>query len=230
MPQSSHPSQHPLLRHLVPALIAAALFLALPSQTQAQDGLSATVTSAPTGTEAAAAPSAGADISDSQREAALEMIEIMGMNDTLDLSMRQMIDVQVQRNPQLAPMRDVLEDFFETYLSWGQLKNEFVALYARTFSETEMREITAFYRTPTGQKMLEALPGLIAETNGIGMSRVQAHYGELQQALAERQQQLQAEAAAAANAAASAAAEAEMSQPDGSSVEESSSEDETPPN
>ncbi len=220
MPQNTYPSQPLLLRHIVPGLIVVALILALPAQ--AQGGLSATVSTTPAGVDAAAEQST--DVSDSQREAALEMIKIMGMNDTLDLSMRQMIDVQVQRNPQLAPMRDVLEDFFETYLSWEQLKNEFVTLYARTFSEAEMREISAFYRTPTGQKMLEALPGLITETNGIGMSRVQAHYGELQQALAERQQQLQTEAAAAANAAASAAAEAEMSQPDGASAEE------TPPN
>jgi hypothetical protein len=43
------------------------------------------------------------------------------------------------------------------------LEAVYVPLYDRHFSESELREIVVFYRTPTGRKMIAILPGLMQE-------------------------------------------------------------------
>ena len=45
-------------------------------------------------------------------------------------------------------------------LNWSRLKEPLARLYMETFTESETRELVAFYRTPTGQKMLSGLPAL----------------------------------------------------------------------
>jgi hypothetical protein len=43
------------------------------------------------------------------------------------------------------------------------LESVYVPLYDRYFAETELREIVAFYRTPTGRKMIAVLPSLMQD-------------------------------------------------------------------
>jgi hypothetical protein len=44
----------------------------------------------------------------------------------------------------------------------GQILDTIANVYARNFTADEMRQLTAFYRTPTGQKLLEKTP-LVAQ-------------------------------------------------------------------
>jgi uncharacterized protein len=43
-------------------------------------------------------------------------------------------------------------------------------VYAANFSAQELREITAFYRTPTGQKLLERLPAIAQQNMTLGQA------------------------------------------------------------
>ena len=44
------------------------------------------------------------------------------------------------------------------------------AIYARHFTAQELRDMTAFYRTPTGQKMLERLPTVMQQSMQLGQT------------------------------------------------------------
>ena len=46
-----------------------------------------------------------------------------------------------------------------------ELGEQFVKIYAYTFSEQELKEILAFYKTPTGKKVIELEPVAFAEAN-----------------------------------------------------------------
>lgn len=48
------------------------------------------------------------------------------------------------------------------------------AIYAKYFSAQELREMTAFYRTPTGAKALRMMPQVMAEYFGTMMPRMEA--------------------------------------------------------
>jgi hypothetical protein len=54
-------------------------------------------------------------------------------------------------------------------------------MYMQTFSLQELKQINAFYITPTGQKVLTEIPQLVQQRNRLAMSRLQQHIGELQE-------------------------------------------------
>jgi hypothetical protein len=51
-----------------------------------------------------------------------------------------------------------------------EMSDQVATVYAQTFSVDEMRQLTAFYRTPVGQKLLEKMPGLLQQTSAIGQA------------------------------------------------------------
>ena len=55
-----------------------------------------------------------------------------------------------------------------------KLVEAMIPLYEQRFSQQEIRDVIAFYKTPTGQKMLTELPGLMAGGMQIGQQWGQA--------------------------------------------------------
>ncbi len=49
-------------------------------------------------------------------------------------------------------------------VAWDLLKPEMVKLYVSNFSESELKELTAFYQTPTGSKMMKVMPKVYSES------------------------------------------------------------------
>lgn len=159
-----------------------------------------------------ALPLLGADAppqKNTKHEAALELVELMKTSkmftDMLD-EYRKAAGKQMEANllaenedktklteEQKTSLADFDREFsrFQTVLFTKLDLKDFeakvlVPLYLRYFTETEIREMTAFYRTKTGKKTLEALPKLMAESE-----RVSAEY--LGPIIAEVQSQIQKE-------------------------------------
>lgn len=58
------------------------------------------------------------------------------------------------------------------------------AIYARYFTVDELRDMTAFYRTSTGQKALQRMPKVLGESYGLLLPRLTGLQQELRQATA----------------------------------------------
>jgi len=58
-------------------------------------------------------------------------------------------------------------------------------IYAANFTTAELRDITAFYRTPTGQKFLQKAPAVMQQSMAMGQRFGQAISGELQSRMTE---------------------------------------------
>jgi hypothetical protein len=67
----------------------------------------------------------------------------------------------------------------------GEIVDQIAGVYARTFTAQELREISAFYRAPTGQKFVEKQPVIMQESLAIGQKFGQAVAGELQGRMVE---------------------------------------------
>ncbi|NYE62299.1 hypothetical protein FHW58_003514 [Duganella sp. 1224] len=65
--------------------------------------------------------------------------------------------------------------------------NETVPIYARNFSADELKQITAFYRTPVGAKMLTKMPQLMGEGMQVGQQIVARRIGPMMQKLQQQQ-------------------------------------------
>ncbi len=128
---------------------------------------------------------------DSHTLAVEALLEAMNLKDTTEQMVDQMLSMQIQQQPQMAAFKDVMQAFLHKHLSFQSLKPELVKLYKNEFTEPEIKELTAFYSTPVGKKAIEKLPTLSAAGAQIGMQRVQANMGELQQAILKRQAELQ---------------------------------------
>jgi hypothetical protein len=59
------------------------------------------------------------------------------------------------------------------------------AVYVRNFTLAEIRDVTAFYRTPTGQKLLEKMPIVMQESMQAGQRFAQAIAADLQKGIVD---------------------------------------------
>jgi uncharacterized protein len=134
---------------------------------------------------ASAAP-AGAQLPASHREAAMDLLVAMRVPETLQASMNAALQSQLQGNPQMRAVEPVLRDFLAKYITWDALKDQYADIYANAFSEDELREMAAFYRTDTGQKLARLTPALLRQGIELGDRAVQQHLPELQQMIEQR--------------------------------------------
>jgi len=78
-----------------------------------------------------------------------------------------------------------------SFMTWDAVSGQLIDLYAQTFTEAELKELTAFYKTPTGQKALTELPGLMQKGAAIGADLGKAHTPELEKMIRDRQEEIQ---------------------------------------
>ena len=119
----------------------------------------------------------------SHRKAAENLLLVMEVDKSLPKVIEQVVENQVQHNPQIAPQRDVLQRFLTTYLNWESVKEETITAYTHEFTEPELKTLTEFYKTPLGKKASEKMPQLALIAGQIGLRQAQAHQTELRQML-----------------------------------------------
>ncbi|MEO1575650.1 MAG: DUF2059 domain-containing protein, partial [Pseudomonadota bacterium] len=115
----------------------------------------------------------------SHEAAARELLEVMETSDLIDQMNPQLDALFKEMMPEhnLPPEESELMDAFEQELkvaiyetvSWARMEKDFLKLYMNVFSESEIRELTAFYRTPLGQKTIEKMPQLTQESMQLTM-------------------------------------------------------------
>ena len=119
----------------------------------------------------------------SHRKAAEDLLLVLEVEKSLPKVVEQVVDNQVQHNPQLAPQREVLQRFLTTYVNWENVKEETITAYTHEFTEPELQQLTEFYKTPLGKKAHEKMTKLALIAGQIGLKQAQAHQTELQQML-----------------------------------------------
>jgi hypothetical protein len=132
----------------------------------------------------AAAPAASP-----HEQAARELYAMIGGQDMAKQVGNAMV-AQMASNPALAPYQDVMMSWVQKIFAGGTLDAEMVRLYAETFSESELRQLIAFYKTPIGQKALQKMPELQQKGMAIGQKLAQDHMPELLAAIAARKREL----------------------------------------
>lgn len=121
----------------------------------------------------------------SHRKAAEDLLKATNVEKQLGDAIDQSVAVQVKANPQIAPKAGVLKKFFAKYLSWETLKDDLTKVYTDVFTEDELKQITAFYNTPVGKRVVAKMPELMGKGMELGVRRVQENQGELIRMLKE---------------------------------------------
>jgi len=118
----------------------------------------------------------------SRVEAAQQMLIALGIDKQFGTIITNQIDVASNQVPddKKVAFKRVMNTFMNKYFTWDSLKDKMAAIYANEFTEDELRQITAFYNSPVGQKVGQKLPALTQKAMMVGQEAVAAHKDELQ--------------------------------------------------
>lgn len=122
----------------------------------------------------------------SHRKAAETLLIAMEVDKSLPQITAQVVETQLQQNPQLGPQREVLQRFLSKYLNWERVKEDTITAYTQEFTEPELKKLTEFYKTPVGKKANEKLPQLAFISGQIGLKKAQENQAELRQMLTDQ--------------------------------------------
>lgn len=127
---------------------------------------------------------------EASNQAVVELFKAMKMDTTFEQSINQMLEIQIQQKPELAPFRSIMRTFFEDHMSYEALEPQLIQMYEKHYTTEELKGLTEFYSSPLGQKTISTMPALMAEGAQLGMQRVQANLPELEARVREEAMRL----------------------------------------
>lgn len=144
---------------------------------------------------AAALPWSGAALSQSEQSdaiaAAKELVVTTKADEhiktLLPLIMQEMKPAIVQGRPEVERAFDAMMPLMLDVMNaqMAAFVEASAAIYARNFTVDEIRKITAFYRDPVGQKLLQRLPTIVQENLALGRNFGQEISKEMQDQMIE---------------------------------------------
>ena len=150
------------MRTIISAGIAFALFLAATAPGSAQS---------PTPESLAAAKELVTTIRMEEQAAKMLPIVIQALKPAI---VQNRPEVERDFNALIPSIVDLLKQ------NWAQYVDGCAIIYARHFTAGELQEMTAFYRTATGRKVISSLPAVTQETVSFGTRFGQILAGDLQ--------------------------------------------------
>lgn len=129
--------------------------------------------------------------SPSHERAAAELVEVLNLQKVFTDAIEEQLKIQLAAKPELAPYAGVMREFFARYMSWEKVKPRFASLYADAFTEEELHEMLAFFRTKTGQKMASMAADLMKKGSSMGVQLVQENEDALRQMILARARELE---------------------------------------
>lgn len=122
------------------------------------------------------------NITPSHLKAAEDMLTAARSDTLFRQSMATMLNQASNRIPEVQRPKfiQVMNAFVAKYVSWELLKDQLAVLYAKEFTEKELKELIAFYNTPLGKKLNNKLPVLMQKGAELGQMAVQTHQSELE--------------------------------------------------
>jgi uncharacterized protein len=123
--------------------------------------------------------------------AARELVQVARAADQLKLILPSIIQALkpavVQGRPQIEKDFDAFAPALLDNMSarLPEFTEQIVLIYAHNFTPEEMREMTTFYRSPVGQRLLEKLPAVTQESMRVGQAWGQRIGAEVQNRMIE---------------------------------------------
>ena len=146
------------------------------------------VAGSPTSVRAQAPIPAPAPDDAKRRQAAEELLKVRKTEDLVNSTVTRMGEMTdrisdnaakqagASVNPQefSQKLRTEARDMIRKEFNWEALKPEFVQAYSQAFTETELKEMTAFYQSPTGKKLVAMEPEIQGRLSKLSQEKAMA--------------------------------------------------------
>ena len=136
------------------------------------------------GNTTAVAKSTSASKDDSVAEA-MKLLNEMNLKAVYENAVKNSTIRLVNANPKFKKIEGKIKAFYNKYIGWNGMKKDLAKLYAKYYTVDELKEITNFYKTKTGQKVLATMGKLAYDGQMITQNRLKPHLEELKKILDE---------------------------------------------
>ena len=127
----------------------------------------------------------------SHRAAAEELLLLTNVDKMMKPLFEQMEMMMGQQFRQLGAPEE-LRPIFKKYTSkmlkiweemfrWEKIKDGYIEIYVRTFTENEIKAVSEFYKTPAGQNFVDKMPKLMQESMAISRRQMPEFMQKMQQ-------------------------------------------------
>ena len=106
--------------------------------------------------------------------------------DKLTLQSLQAILSIAGRDSKVAPYEGIIRSWLESSLASSHFEDEMSKYYSATFTEKELGDISAFLKTPTGQKVVAQLPGIVQHSANLSGVMMEQNRANLEEALGKK--------------------------------------------
>ena len=106
--------------------------------------------------------------------------------DKLTLQTLQAILSIAGRDPKVAPYEGIIRAWLDTSMSSSHFEDDMSRYYSTTFTDKELKDILAFLKTPTGQKLVTQMPGIIQHAANLTGVMMENNRAALEQAMGKR--------------------------------------------
>ena len=85
-----------------------------------------------------------------------------------------------------AYLQEEVMNILEKEMSWDNLKEDYIDIYAEIFTEEELQGIIAFYKTPIGRKFIERTPEVMQKSFQISQKQMALLMPKIQKLIQEK--------------------------------------------
>jgi len=131
----------------------------------------------------ATTPTTASAVSEDSVKEAMNLLNEMNLKSVYENAVKNSTIRLVNANPKFKKVEGKIKEFYNKYIGWEGMKKDLAKLYAKYYTVDELKEITNFYKTKTGQKVLKTMGRLAYEGQMITQNRLKPHLKELQKIL-----------------------------------------------
>lgn len=104
----------------------------------------------------------------SHMAAAREYLEVMRIQQMAETGVQLSLEQQIRTNPEMEQYRAAMMEWARELFASAKAQTAFAELYAEALTEADLRALTAFFRTPLGQRVAEIQPKLAERGAEVG--------------------------------------------------------------
>ena len=115
----------------------------------------------------------------SRRKLAEDVLLTMKVDKQVDDAYGRMKTIRNEQMKNMGASEDVMAaqdkmmDVMAQEMSWNHLRDDYISVYAQTFSEEDLKGLADFYKSPLGQKLVDKTPELTTKLMEISQKKVQ---------------------------------------------------------
>jgi len=119
------------------------------------------------------------------------MIDSMyGQIDQMMQGMGQQLQVKPEEQAIFTAFRTKMFTAMKEEMNWQKMKAPMIEIYLKHFSEQEISDMIAFYKTPSGQSMIKKLPAVMTDSMMMGQNMMKNFIPKMQVMSAELKAEL----------------------------------------